>query len=150
MAQLDQQTLDWMWFDPDARDVRMRQIITDRLAERPPPLIDDQIVATYFLALRTMSLEAAAKEISYHSTSGTWHPPAGSLLEACSARGGRRRVGRIGTDGLVHMAFPLKMILHPDGHITSGDILHTVAGPTIFDVYENQDARLVSIEIPAT
>ena len=149
MAQLDSKTLDWMWFDPDARDVRLREIITERLAERPPPVIDDQIVATYFLAQRTMSLEAAAKEISYHATSGTRHPPAGSLLEACTARA-------VGVDawdatrriGLVHMAFPLKMLRHPDGHVTSVDILHTLAGAVIFDIYERQDARLVSIEMP--
>ena len=46
------------------------------------------------------------------------------------------------------MAFPLKMLLQPDGHLTSCDILHTVAGAIIFDVYENQDARLVSLQIP--
>ena len=53
--------------------------------------------------------------------------------------------GRI---GLLHMAFPLKMLLQPDGHLTSCDLLHTVAGAIIFDVYENQDARLVSLQIP--
>ena len=53
--------------------------------------------------------------------------------------------GRI---GILHMAFPLKMLLQPDGHVTSCDLLHTVAGAIIFDVYENQDARLVSLQIP--
>jgi len=48
----------------------------------------------------------------------------------------------------LHMAFPLKMLRQPDGHLTSCDFLHTVAGAIIFDVYENQDARLVSLEIP--
>jgi ribulose-bisphosphate carboxylase large chain len=46
------------------------------------------------------------------------------------------------------MAFPLKMMLHPDGHLTSTDILHSVASPIIFDVYEPQDARLVGLQIP--
>src|SRR5260370_32616169 len=46
------------------------------------------------------------------------------------------------------MAYPLKMMLQPDGHLTSCDILHTVAGAIIFDVYENQDARLVALQIP--
>ena len=149
MKPLDSKTLDWMWFDPDARDVRMREIITERLAERPPPELDDHIVATYFLAQRTMPLKQAAQEISYHATSGTWHPPVGSLLEACTARplhvDAWDATGRM---GLIQMAFPLKMLLHPDGHLTSVDILHTVAGPVIFDVYERQDARLVSIEMP--
>ena len=39
-------------------------------------------------------------------------------------------------------------MLQPDGHLTSCDILHTVAGAIIFDVYENQDARLVALQIP--
>jgi ribulose 1,5-bisphosphate carboxylase large subunit-like protein len=50
--------------------------------------------------------------------------------------------------GLLHMAFPLKMLRQPDGHLTSCDLLHTTAGAIIFDVYENQDARLVSLWIP--
>jgi len=40
------------------------------------------------------------------------------------------------------------MLLQPDGHLTSCDILHTIAGAIIFDVYENQDARLVAMQIP--
>jgi ribulose-bisphosphate carboxylase large chain len=40
------------------------------------------------------------------------------------------------------------MMLQADGHLTSTDILHTVAGAIIFDVYENQDARLVALQIP--
>jgi ribulose-bisphosphate carboxylase large chain len=50
--------------------------------------------------------------------------------------------------GLLHVAFPLKMMLHPDGHLTSTDILHTTAAAILFDVYENQDARLVRLTIP--
>jgi hypothetical protein len=48
----------------------------------------------------------------------------------------------------LHVAFPLKMMRHPDGHLTSCDLLHTVAGAVIFDMYENQDARLVALQIP--
>ena len=62
--------------------------------------------------------------------------------------GGRRCWDATGRIGLLHMAFPLKMLLQPDGHLTSCDLLHTVAGAIIFDVYENQDARLVSLQIP--
>jgi ribulose 1,5-bisphosphate carboxylase large subunit-like protein len=40
------------------------------------------------------------------------------------------------------------MLLQTDGHLTSCDILHTAAGAIIFDVYENQDARLVALQIP--
>ncbi len=50
--------------------------------------------------------------------------------------------------GCCSVAFPLKMMLQPDGHVTSGDLLHTVAAAIIFDVYESQDARLVDLRIP--
>jgi ribulose-bisphosphate carboxylase large chain len=40
------------------------------------------------------------------------------------------------------------MLRQADGHVTSCDLLHTVAGAIIFDVYENQDARLVQLQIP--
>jgi ribulose 1,5-bisphosphate carboxylase large subunit-like protein len=40
------------------------------------------------------------------------------------------------------------MLLQMDGHLTSTDILHTVAGAILFDVYENQDVRLVALQIP--
>jgi ribulose-bisphosphate carboxylase large chain len=40
------------------------------------------------------------------------------------------------------------MMLQPDGHLTSCDILHTVAGAAVFDMYEHQDARLVALGIP--
>ena len=46
------------------------------------------------------------------------------------------------------MAYPLKMLLQADGHLTSTDLLHTVAGAILFDVYENQDARLVALHLP--
>src|SRR5207302_9277278 len=108
-----------------------------------------QIVATYLFALRTMKLAETVNEISYHATSGIKHPPPGSLLEQCTARAaGIDPFDASGRIGLLHMAFPLKMMLQPDGHLTSCDLLHTLAGAIIFDVYENQDARLVAIQIP--
>lgn len=149
MKSLDSVTLDLLWRDADEREVQLRQIITERLAANPPPLLDDQIVASYFLALRRWTLAQAAKEISYHATSGTRDIPAGSLLEQCTGNA-------VGVDafddtwrlGLLHMAYPLKMFLQADGHLTSTDILHTVAGAIIFDIYENQDVRLVGLQIP--
>jgi ribulose-bisphosphate carboxylase large chain len=96
-----------------------------------------------------MALNDAVEEISYHATSGVKHPPPGSLLEACSAKpAGVDVFDGTGRIGLLHVAFPLKMMLQPDGHLTSSDILHTVAAAIIFDVYENQDARLVALQIP--
>ena len=83
-------------------------------------------------------------------------PPAGSRTRPrgrCSsnARRGRpastRSTRRAGS-ACLHVAFPLKMMRHPDGHVTSCDLLHTLAGAVIFDMYENQDARLISIQIP--
>jgi ribulose-bisphosphate carboxylase large chain len=149
MKALDSETLNLLWHDTDARELRLREIISDRLGGRPPPCQDDEIVATYFFALRSLKLKEAVAEISYHATSGIKHPPPGSLLEQCTAQAtGIDPFDATGRLGLLHMAFPLKMLLHPDGHLTSCDLLHTLAGAIIFDVYENQDARLVDIQIP--
>ncbi len=146
---LDSSSLQSLWHDADAREVLLRRIITERLAARPAPKLDDQIVATYFFALRSWSLEHAAKEISYHATSGTKDIPPGSLLEQCTGKAvGVDAFDATGRLGLIHMAYPLKMLLQADGHLTSTDILHTVAGAIIFDIYENQDVRLVSLQIP--
>lgn len=149
MKPLDDATLNLLWHDADARETRLRRIITERLAAHPPPRPDDQLVATYFLALRTWSLAHAGKEISYHATSGTKDIPPGSLLAQCTGHAvGMDAFDATGRIGLLHMAYPLKMLLQSDGHLTSTDILHTVAGAILFDVYENQDVRLVHLEIP--
>jgi len=146
---LDSSTLDLLWYDLDRREERLREIVRDRLAERPPPVIDDQIVATYFFAFRTQTLLEAAKEISYHATSGTRHPPPGSLIERCTGKEvGHDAFDATGRIGILHVAYPLKMLLQPDGHLTSVDLLHMAAGAILFDVYENQDARLVALTMP--
>jgi len=149
MPFVDARTMDVLGHDHDAREVVLRATIRDRLAENPPPRMDDHIVATYFFAFRTNTLARAVGEISYHATSGIKHPPRGSLLEACSAtEAGVDAFDSGGQVGLLRVAFPLKMMLQPDGHLTSSDILHTVAGAVIFDMYENRDARLVDLQIP--
>ena len=149
MRPVDPATLSQLRDDFDAREVLLRGVVADRLSENPPPVLPDHIVATYYFAFRTQTLEHAVEEISYHATSGVKHPPKGSLLEACSARqAGVDPFDSSGKIGLLHVAFPLKMMLQPDGHLTSCDILHTVAGAVIFDMYENQDARLVALQIP--
>lgn len=143
------QTLQLLWSDFDAREETLRRIVTERLNERPPPLIENSIVASYFFAFRNQTLAEAVKEIAYHATSGTKNPPPGSLLEQCTATAaGIDPFDTTGRLGLLHMAYPLKMLLQADGHVTSTDILHTLAGAIIFDVYENLDARLVSVQIP--
>ena len=149
MKPLDDKILKLLWYDHDAREAELRRIVTERLAVNPAPVIDDQLVATYFFALRALTLREAVAEIAYHATSGTRHPPAGSLLEACTAKAvGLDTFDSTGRIGLLQIAFPLKMMLQPDGHLTSCDILHTVANAVIFDMYENQDARLVGLQIP--
>jgi ribulose-bisphosphate carboxylase large chain len=149
MKPIDDATLNLFWYDNDEREVRLRQVIQERLAECPAPTSPEHVVATYFFAFRSMKLADAVEEISYHATSGIKHPPAGSLLEQCSARPmGVDAFDSTGRMGLLHVAFPLKMMLQPDGHLTSSDLLHTVAAAIIFDVYENQDARLISLQIP--
>jgi ribulose 1,5-bisphosphate carboxylase large subunit-like protein len=149
MTQIDEQTLQTLWFDLDAREVLLRKIISERLAHNPPPTRDDSIIATYYFAFRSQTLDHAVKEISYHATSGIKDPPPGSLLDQCSAK--PAGVDAFDLDrrmGLLHVAFPLKMMLQPDGHLTSCDILHTIAGAIIFDFYENLDARLIALQIP--
>jgi ribulose 1,5-bisphosphate carboxylase large subunit-like protein len=149
MKPLDSATLDLLWYDADVREERLRQIVRDRLGEQPPPALDDHVVATYFFAFRTLKLTEAVAEISYHATSGTRHPAPGSLVEECTGKAaGIDAFDATGRLGLVHMAYPLKMLLQPDGHLTSCDLLHTVAGAILFDVYENQDNRLLALRIP--
>jgi ribulose 1,5-bisphosphate carboxylase large subunit-like protein len=149
MEPLTHEILNLLHFDFDARETQLRRIISQRLRENPPPASDDHIIATYFFVFRTTDLDHAVEEISYHATSGIKHPPAGSLLEACSARpAGVEAFDTSRKVGLLHVAFPLKMMLQPDGHLTSCDILHTTAAAIIFDFYENMDARLVALQIP--
>lgn len=141
--------LDSLWHDFDTREELLRVTVTERLQAQPPPRLDDFIVATYFFALRSWSLKHAAKEISYHATSGTKDVEPGSLIEQCTGKlVGIDEWDKTGRLGLLHIAFPLKMLLQEDGHLTSTDLLHTAAGAIIFDVYENQDARLVALQIP--
>jgi ribulose-bisphosphate carboxylase large chain len=138
-----------LWYDQDAREEQLRAVVAERLALNPPPKSDDYVIATYFFAFRTLRLDHAVDEISYHATTGIKHPPPGTLLDECSAKpAGVDAFDDTGRLGLLHVAFPLKMMLQPDGHLTSCDLLHTTAAAIIFDVYENQDARLIALQIP--
>ena len=149
MSLIDRDSLERFWFDADARENRLREIVATRLAENPPPRASDQIVATYFLALRTKKIADIGKEIAYHATSGVKMPPSGSLLAQCTGQAlGIDEWDNTGRLGLLHMAYPLKMLLNDRGYLTSCDLLHTSAGAIVFDVYENQDARLVRLTIP--
>src|SRR5512143_3247777 len=86
MKPLDTNTLGLLWQDWAAREETLRRIVTDVLAESPPPVLDDAITATYFVAGRSLTLEAAADSYTYHATSGVKNPPAGSLLAACTSK----------------------------------------------------------------
>lgn len=146
---IEPRVLETLWHDGAAREEQLRDVITERLADHPPPAYDNAVVATYFFALRTLTLRDLAEEIAYHATTGVRHPPPNSLLAECTATvAGVDAFDQSGRLGLLHMAFPLKMLLQADGHLTSCDLLHTIAGAIIFDVYENQDARLVQMIIP--
>src|SRR5215467_12971863 len=85
MNKLSSKLLDLLWHDAEPRELELRRIITERLAAKPAPILADSIVATYFFALRSSKLSEAVHEIAYHATSGVKDPPAGSLLEACTA-----------------------------------------------------------------
>ncbi len=149
MGFLPESILNKLWADWDTREEQLREVVTERLRSRPAPASEEHIVASYFFALRSLKIEEAAPEISYHATSGIRHPPRGSLLEECTGQMlGVDLFDSTGRLGLLHMGFPLKMFLQADGHLTSCDILHTAAGAIIFDVYENQDARLIALQIP--
>jgi ribulose-bisphosphate carboxylase large chain len=149
MNALTTATLARLWDDFDTREELLRQVVADRLGEKPAPSVADHVVATYYFAFRSGTLAKAVEEISYHATSGIKDPPKGSLLEQCSARqAGVDAFDASGRIGLLHVAFPLKMMRHPDGRLTSCDLLHTIAGAVIFDMYENQDARLIALQIP--
>lgn len=149
MRPLGGKILDSLWHDHARRSECVRQVVSERLAIRPAPRVDGCVVATYFFAFRSLKLQDAVEEISYHATIGVKHPAPGSLLAACAARPlGVEAFDRSNRLGLLHVAFPLKMMLQPDGHLTSCDLLHTIAAAIIFDVYENQDAQLVGLQIP--
>lgn len=148
-VRVSQATLELLWADLDKREERVREVVEDALEADPPPVVPDTITATYFLALRTKTLAEASTEIAYHATSGMRNPPPGSLLAECTgSSAGVVPFDRTRRIGLLHMSYPLKMLLHADGRITSIDILHTAASAIILDVYENQDARLVALTLP--
>src|SRR6478752_9614094 len=112
MSHVTPPILERLWDDFDAREELLRQVISDRLGQRPVQAVPDHVVATYYFAFRTQTLDHAVEEISYHATSGVKHPPKGSLLEQCSAQqAGVDPFDASGRIGLLHVAFPLKMML---------------------------------------
>jgi ribulose 1,5-bisphosphate carboxylase large subunit-like protein len=149
MKQIPSNILNTLNQDWQLREEVLRNVVEERLAASPPPAFDDQIVVTYFLALRSQTLNGWGKDFGYFATSGIKDPPPGSLIEECTGKGvGVDAFDASGQTGMVHVTIPLKMILQPDGHLTSTDILHATCNAIVCDVYENVDARLVRITIP--
>src|SRR5262245_45777352 len=108
MSQIGTKTLNLLWQDRELRERHLREVVSDALAAKPPPVMDDHVVASYFFAFRSQSLKEAVGEISYHATIGVKNPPAGSLLAACAAKpAGVHPFDRTNRLGLVHVAFPL-------------------------------------------
>lgn len=149
MRHVSSDLLDLLWRDWDLREERLREVVEDRRGRLPSPQMEDHIVATYFLALRTKRLRDIGTDIAYHATSGTRNPRPGSLLAACTGKAiGIDPWDSSGRIGLLQMAFPLKMMLNAKGTISSTDVLHVAAGAILFDVYENLDSRLLDLSLP--
>jgi ribulose-bisphosphate carboxylase large chain len=132
--------------DLDDREELIRRAVYEALADLPEPDLSAHIVATYFVAARTMSPARAGKEIAYHMTSGvrSWGP--GTLLAGCSGEVVDSIVfDRAERTGIVRVAFPLLMLRHETGDLFTSDILHIIAGAGIFELREHMDAKLVHV-----
>ena len=55
MKKIPSTILDELWRDWDAREEKLRAIITERMAAQPPPAPADAIVASYFFGLGNKS-----------------------------------------------------------------------------------------------
>ncbi len=151
MTRVDAATIDSMRSDLDAREETIRRVVYDAMGELSSPDLSEHIVATYFVAARTMSPARAGGEISYHMTSGVRSAPPGSLLDRC----GGRVIDSIAFDaaertGIVRVAFPLLMLRHGDGSLFTSDILHIIAGAGVFALTEHMDVKLVHVAMSDT
>ena len=132
--------------DLDNREELIRQVVYDALVELPESDLSAHIVATYFIAARTMSPAQAGREIAYHMTSGvrSWKP--GTLLAGCSGEVIDSVVfDRAERTGIVRVAFPLLMLRHENGDLFTSDLLHIIAGAGIYELREHTDAKLVHV-----
>jgi ribulose 1,5-bisphosphate carboxylase large subunit-like protein len=146
VKKLTDKTLDTMKLDLDAREELIRMSVYEALGELPAPDLSDQIVVTYWVHASTLTPAHVGKEISYHMTSGTRKPPAGSLLEECTGRVlDAVEFDSSGRLGIVRVGFPLKMLLDGEGNLYSTDILHITAGEGVFGLTENIDIKLCHI-----
>ena len=137
--------------DLDGREAAIRQRIYDESHFwREVPEEGDALVATYFVRTRTGSLSEAGKAVSYHMTTGTKHPPIGTLIHRCTGRvQGVLAWDSLEREGLVRVAFPTKLFEHQDGRFYTTDILHLMAGEGVCGLWEFAEAKLVDVQIPA-
>ena len=146
MKHLDNATLELMRYDLDRREDVIRQAVYETLDTLPVPDLSEHIVASYFVAAKTMGPAQVGRELCYHLTSGVRKPPSGTLLAECTglvvvavAFDAAERIG------IVRVAYPLKMLLVGQGDLYSTDILHIVAGAGAFALTEHTDIKLVHL-----
>jgi len=146
MKKLDAGITRLMREDLDDREELIRRVVYDTLADLPEPDLSAHVVATYFVAARTMSPAQAGKEIAYHMTSGvrSWKP--GTLLAGCSGEVVYSIVfDREQRTGIVRVAFPLLMLRHENGDLYTSDLLHIIAGAGVFALREHTYIKLVHV-----
>src|SRR5271157_1049972 len=144
MIHVDPKTLALMKLDLDQREEAIRRYVYEALESLPPADLRDAVVATFFVAARSMTVQAVGGAISYHMTSGVRSARPGSLLDQCSGK----VVDYVhfepnGRTGVVRVAFPLKMLWHEDGGLYTTDLLHITAGEGTFGLTEHADIKLV-------
>ena len=148
MKSLDSDILAIICSDPDKREDIIRKIVYESLAVLEKPDLSKHIAVSYFVCARTISPGQVGKEIAYHMTSGVRNPPAGSLLARCNGE----VLDEIVLDssnrtGIVRVAFPLEMLVDEKGNLYSTDIFHIIAGEGVFGLTENEDIKLVKVEM---
>jgi ribulose 1,5-bisphosphate carboxylase large subunit-like protein len=137
--------------DLDEREGEIRQRVYDDLNFWAEASEDsDAVIGTYFLRTRTESLTAAGRSISYHMTTGVKETDPGTLIDCCTGKVvGVRPWDAVEKLGLVRIAFPARLLQHPDGKFYTTDILHLLAGEGVFGLWEFVEAKLVDVAIPA-
>ena len=148
MEYLGSKTLDVIRQDLDLREEIIRKVVVEVLAAMPQPDVSADVVATYFVVARSISVEQVGREIAYHATTGLRSVEAGSLLAECTGR----VVDAVNLDpsgrvGVVRVAFPLKMLVDEQGDLYSTDILHIVASAGVFALLASADIKLVHLAL---
>lgn len=146
---LSDETMAMLHHDFDGRAAVIRQVVTERLQARAPLHAPDHVVGVYFVVSSTSHVADVGETISYHMTSGVHHPPAGSLLAACTgqvlAADPFDASGRV---GLVWVGFPVHMLQSADGRVYTTDLLHLMAGEGVVGLVDHIDIQLVDMILP--